>query len=231
MTIDVRTTPTLTTLIGWVRREVRDPSTEADGTTRPTAALAWTDSQIEEAITEAIVTLQIHLATRGDATYLRETTATVTDGEADFPAAVDGMVVESVRAQVGSEYVTIARGSHHNPTDEGLNEYPIFYRWSLKSQEGTGTSGVPSATIVITPKYSGTIQIRYWQPTEVPGAASDQHSMLALWGELVALFAARALLRVDDDFTAQQAADLQEKLELFHHFTRPRSKRVRRVPR
>lgn len=231
MTIDVRATPSLTNIISWVRAEVRDPSTEADGSTRPTSALAWTDASITEAVVDAIIELQMNMATRGDATFIREASVTVTDGEADFPAAVDGMVIESLRAQIGSDYVTIVRGSHQTPDDDAVDEYPLFYRWNLKSQAGTGTSGVPSAKIVITPKYSGTVQIRYWQPTAVPGDGADQHSMLALWGELVALFAARTLLARDDDFTVQQDMRLQEKLSLFSHFTRPRGKRVRRIPR
>lgn len=232
MTIDVRTTPALSAIRTWTREQIRDPDTEADGSTRPAAALGWSDVQVDRAINDAIIELQMEQVTRGYAAYLREATFEVTDGEGDLPDAVDGCPIESLRVELDDgRYILIIRGSHQAPREETVGEWPIFYRWSLKAQTGTGTSSYPAGRVVIEPQYTGTIQVRYWDPTQIPDDASDQHALMKLWGELVALYAARSLLSVDDDFTVQQEARLANKLELYFQFYRPRAKRIRKIPR
>lgn len=226
-----RATPTVTDIIGWARRQLRDPATEADGSTRPETSRAYTDATITEAIDEAIIELQMHMAAAGDSTFVRETTMEMTDGVAAVPFSVDGCPIESIRAQVGTEWVTVMRGTYTAPDDTGANEYPVFYRWHLVAQGGSAATGLPSPNVVITPSYTGTIQVRYWDPAVLPDAVSDQHSLLRLWGEMVALIAARNLLAIDEDVTDQQERRLHEKLNLFHQITKQRGKRVRRRPR
>lgn len=231
MTISVRATPTRAELILWVRREVRDPAVNADGSARPEVARAWPDAEVVEALQDAIIELQIEQASRGWGQFIREAELEMVDGQVDVPASADGVLIESLQAQAQDRWISILRGGENAPDDEVLNEFPVFYRWHLRAKEGAGASGFPSARIVVVPDFSGRVRLRYWDPTAIPTSDADAHSIARLWGELVALLAARTLLARDEDFTMQQEQALMRKMDTYKQFHRPKAKRIRKIPR
>lgn len=232
MAIAIRSVPTMLTVIGRTRAELRDPAVEADGTVRPESDRGWTDAEILLKLEEATVGLQAKAMLLGAPEFIHELTLTSTDGDVTLPSDLWGGRVIDMKAVIGGSLLNMVRGHDTAGDDEVYGGSSTFYRWYDLSAAITGADfGAPHSRIRINPGYTGTVMVRYWNPAVVATSTGDQHTLNRVWMELVALQAAFNILSPDEDFTSQQLMRLNDGMKSFLQYVAPNQARVRRIPR
>jgi len=200
-----------------IRAEVRDPETDRSGVAKASAALRWSNHEIDNAFQLAIEDLQRDLSERNPGERLVAVDTTFTAGSASItlPTGLTNAsliykvedITDSSRP-LALEYVSPLEIERFASPVAARPVPWMAGRWSIAA------SGTDLA-ILVRPKPSSDMALRISglvSPTIVT-SSSDAHPLTGQWYELIALMVAQRLLRPDDEFSAQQQQSLEHLRE------------------